>query len=193
MVLTAYQFGIFPWYDEDSRVLWWFTHPRFVLFPEELHVSKSMRNVLNQNLFTVTYNRSFTEVMEACGSINRPGQSGTWIHESMKQVYGQLHDIGVAQSVEVYQSDQLVGGLYGIRLGNMFFGESMFARVSNASKVGFIFLVRRLRADGVVLIDCQQETRHLGSLGARLIDREDFYEFIRRNWREIFKKDKDHS
>lgn len=180
-LLTAYQYGIFPWYSEDQPILWWFTSPRMVLYPSELKVSKSMRNVLNRDLFRVTYDTAFPDVIAQCKRIYRPGQGGTWISDEMMDAYIELHDMGHAHSVEVWDGELLVGGLYGIILGKIFYGESMFAHTSNASKVGFIHLVRKLESLGFELIDCQQETPHLTSLGARLIDGTTFLDHLRQN------------
>jgi leucyl/phenylalanyl-tRNA--protein transferase len=173
-LLEAYKWGIFPWYNEDDPILWWSPDPRFVLFPAELRVTKSMRPYLNQPKFQISFDQSFEQVMRACQSTRRAHQPGSWIHEDMIEAYTKLHFMGYAHSVEVWQEGQLVGGLYGICLGKIFFGESMFARVSNASKFGFIRLVHWLQARDFQLIDCQQETTHLVSLGARAISRTDF-------------------
>lgn len=188
-LLTAYQNGIFPWFNEGDPILWWSPDPRFVLFPDELKVAKSMRPYFNQEKFTVTYDTSFEVVMRECQartreSLERGSQSGTWITEEMVEAYVNLHNLGYAHSVEVRQDDQLVGGLYGLTLGRIFFGESMFSLVSNASKFGFISLVRRLSSSGYRLIDCQQETPHLESLGARAIPRETFLDFLKKNEHE---------
>lgn len=180
-LLTAYQFGIFPWYNEDQPILWWFTSPRMVLYPSELKVSKSMRNILNREEYSVTYDADFPQVMHNCKQIFRPGQGGTWISPDMMDAYIELHDMGYAHSIEVWEGDEMVGGLYGIIIGKIFYGESMFAKKSNASKVGFIHLVRRLETLGFEIIDCQQETPHLTSLGARLIDRETFMRHLQKN------------
>lgn len=179
-ILLAYSLGIFPWYNEGDPILWWSPDPRFVLFPRELKVSKSMRPYFNQGKFQVTLDSQFRNVIEACQGQNRPGQGGTWITPEMLEAYCRLHELGFAHSVEVWQDGQLVGGLYGLSLGKVFFGESMFARVANASKFGFITLVRTLEELGFTLIDCQQETEHLGSLGARSIPREDFQDLLER-------------
>lgn len=173
-LLLAYRSGIFPWYAPGDPILWWSPDPRCVLFPEDLKVSKSMRPYFNQHKYTVTYDRCFKDVMQACATQPRGGQTGTWITREMVLGYTQLHAAGYAHSVEVWKEDQLVGGLYGIAIGKVFFGESMFARASNASKFGFISLVRLLKADGFTLIDCQQETNHLLSLGATTIPRSEF-------------------
>lgn len=181
-LLTAYSEGIFPWFNEGDPILWWSPDPRFVLFPDELVVSRSMRPYFNQKKFQVSFDRDFEGVMRNCQQSNRNGQSGdTWITEDMIQAYVQIHRLGYAHSVEVWQEEELVGGLYGISLGKIFFGESMFAKVSNASKYGFITLVQNLRKKGFVLIDCQQQTHHLGSLGARPISRKSFLQYLEKN------------
>ena len=177
-LLFAYECGIFPWYGDDEPILWWSPDPRFVLFPEKLKISKSMRQVLRRGDFTITFDKAFPAVIEACAAIHRPGQPGTWITEEMKEAYIRLHDLGFAHSVETWQGDELVGGLYGISLGNAFFGESMFAKTSNASKTAFITMVQRLEAKGFELIDCQTPTQHLGSLGAERILRDDFLRLL---------------
>lgn len=181
-LLRAYSEGIFPWFNEGDPILWWSPDPRFVLFPSELVVSRSMRPYFNQKKFQVSFDRDFEGVMRNCQQSNRNGQSGdTWITEDMIRAYVQVHRLGYAHSVEVWQEDELVGGLYGISLGKIFFGESMFAKVSNASKFGFITLVQNLREKGFVLIDCQQQTQHLGSLGARPISRKSFLQYLEEN------------
>lgn len=181
-LLEAYAGGIFPWFNEGDPILWWSPDPRFVLFPDELVVSKSMRPYFNQKKFQVTFDKDFEGVMRGCQQSNRNGQSGdTWITEDMIQAYVQVHKLGYAHSVEVWQDGNLVGGLYGISLGKIFFGESMFARVSNASKFGFITLVQKLREKGFTLIDCQQQTQHLGSLGAKPISRKSFLNYLQEN------------
>ena len=181
-LLEAYGGGIFPWFNEGDPILWWSPDPRFVLFPDELVVSKSMRPYFNQKKFQVSFDQDFEGVMRGCQQSNRNGQSGdTWITEDMIQAYVQVHQLGYAHSVEVWQEGDLVGGLYGISLGKIFFGESMFARVSNASKFGFITLVQKLREKGFTLIDCQQQTQHLGSLGAKPISRKSFLKNLQEN------------
>lgn len=180
-LLHAYRLGLFPWFSEDQPILWWSPDPRFVLFPADLKVARSMRPYFNQGKFTVTYDQDFRAVISACQEAYRPGQYGTWITEEMLEAYCHLNELGFAHSVEVWKGDDLVGGLYGIALGRIFFGESMFARVSNASKFGFISLVRRLQKRGYVLIDCQQETRHLASLGAESIPRSTFLQYLAEN------------
>lgn len=180
-LMEAYSKGIFPWYDESQPILWWCPDPRMVLFPQKLKVSKSMKQLLKKEAFKVTYNEAFETVIENCAAIKRKGQLGTWITPEMKQAYTGLHKKGIAQSVEVWEDGKIVGGLYGIYLKNkkVFCGESMFARVSNASKYGFISLVRKLQEKGVELIDCQVHTDHLESLGAEEISRNEFLKFLK--------------
>lgn len=173
-LLLAYQSGIFPWFEKEDPILWWSPDPRMVLFPEELKIAKSMRKVLERNVFTITFNRDFRAVIEACAETGRKGQEGTWITADMIEAYCKLHELGYATSVEVWQNEMLAGGLYGIDLGHVFCGESMFTRVSNASKAGFITLVEKLKQEQYQLVDCQVYTSHLASLGAREIPREDF-------------------
>lgn len=176
----AYQRGIFPWYDASQPILWWSPDPRMVLFPENLKVSKSMRQLLRKEAFRVTFNQNFGEVISACASVKREGQGGTWITPEMKRAYHQLHNEGWAHSVEVWLDERLVGGLYGIYLREkrLFCGESMFAKVSNASKYGFIKLLDRLKDEQVRLIDCQVYTPHLESLGGEEISRNEFLEYL---------------
>jgi leucyl/phenylalanyl-tRNA--protein transferase len=173
-LLNAYANGIFPWYSDGEPILWWSPAPRMVLFPDELRVHKSMRPLLNGDKFRVSFDTDFEAVMRACSVQVRRDQDGTWITDEMIDAYCELHRFGYAHSVEVWQGGELVGGLYGIALGRIFFGESMFARASNASKFGFIQLVLRLRQIGYQLIDCQQETAHIATLGARPIERQEF-------------------
>jgi leucyl/phenylalanyl-tRNA--protein transferase len=181
-LILAYSKGIFPWYSSDkSPILWWSPDPRFVLLPENLIVSKSMRPFFNQNKFQVTWDQNFEDVIKNCQKIDREDQLGTWITSKMLAAYIQLHKKGYAHSVEVWLDNELVGGLYGISLGKVFFGESMFAKVSNASKFGFISLVNQLKQKGFLLIDCQQETKHLESLGANAIKRKDFIDILNDN------------
>ena len=180
LLLEAYHRGIFPWYDSSQPILWWSPHPRMVLFPEKLKVSKSMRQVIRRQTFQVTFNQDFAAVIAACSSVPRKDQDGTWITEEMKKAYIRLHQRGWAHSVEVWQEEQLVGGLYGIYLKDkkIFCGESMFSRVSNASKFGFIKWVEKLKEEGVRLIDCQVHTAHMESLGAEEIPREEFLKYL---------------
>lgn len=172
-LLLAYEMGIFPWFSPPDPILWWSPDPRCILHVDELKISKSMRNVLNQRKYRVTLDQSFVEVVKACQVAPRK-EDGTWITEDIIAAYSKLHDLGVAHSVEVWENEELVGGLYGVSLGSMFFGESMFARKSNASKVGFISLVNLLKNKGFQIIDCQVYNDHLGSLGAKDISRDSF-------------------
>lgn len=181
-LLVAYNNGLFPWYNPEDPILWWCPDPRFVLFPEELKIAKSMRSYFNQRKFEVSFDRDFEQVIRSCKNQKRKGQGGgTWISEEMIQAYWNLHEAGYAHSVEVWNAGKLVGGLYGVSLGKIFFGESMFSKESNASKVGFITLVKYLAAKGIELIDCQQETNHLKSLGARSISRASFLKIVNKN------------
>lgn len=177
----AYNSGIFPWFSNGQPILWWSPDPRMVLFPDRLRVSKSMKQVLRQNRFRISFDEDFAGVIEACARMSRPGQEGTWITNEMKQAYADLHKAGMAHSVEVWEDSQLVGGLYGIYLQDrkVFCGESMFSRVSNASKAGFISLVRELEKRDVRLVDCQIYTPHLASLGAEEISRKEFLRYLR--------------
>lgn len=177
----AYKHGIFPWYEDGQPILWWSPDPRMVLYPEKLKISKSMKQLLKNNAFRISFNVDFKTVIENCASIKRDGQNGTWITSEMQEAYIKLHVLGIAQSVEVWLDGELVGGLYGIYLRdkNVFCGESMFAKVSNASKFAFIKMVEKLRIAGVKLIDCQIYTSHLESLGAEEISREEFLKFLR--------------
>jgi len=173
----AYEKGIFPWYNENEPIIWWFPNPRFVLFPEELKSSKSMKKILNSNQFHFTENQNFREVIRNCSSIKRKGQTGTWIHEEMVEAYTELHRQGLAKSVEVWKNDDLVGGFYGIEGKRIFCGESMFSKVPNASKAGFINFVQNNK-NKYELIDCQVYTSHLESLGAREISSEEFLMYL---------------
>jgi leucyl/phenylalanyl-tRNA--protein transferase len=173
-LILAYKSGIFPWFELDQPILWWAPNPRMVLFLNELVVSKSMRNILNRNTFEVTFNQDFRGVISSCQNIYREGQSGTWITNQMIEAYCKLHELGIAKSVEVWQNGELVGGLYGIDLGTVFCGESMFSIVSNASKIAFIAIVNELKKDNYKLLDCQVYNSHLESLGCREINRDDF-------------------
>jgi leucyl/phenylalanyl-tRNA--protein transferase len=177
-LFNAYRLGYFPWFSEGEPILWWHPDPRFVLFPDKLKVSKSMRPYFNQQKYTVRYDTRFRDVMAHCRATFRPGQWGSWITNELVEGYVGLHKLGLAHSVEVYEGEELVGGLYGLALGKVFFGESMFHHRPNASKFAFISLVRRLQAQGFRLIDCQQETAHLKSLGAESISRQEFLNLI---------------
>lgn len=174
-LLLAYQNGIFPWYDEDTPILWYSPHERFVIRKGNLKISKSMRQVIRSKRFQVTYNQAFEQVIDQCARIVREGQQGTWILPEMKAAYISLHEHGYAHSVEVWEQDQLVGGLYGVKIGNVFGGESMFSKVSNASKVALISLAEDF---GISLIDCQVHSAHLESMGATLIPQEEFLAII---------------
>ncbi|WP_194766653.1 leucyl/phenylalanyl-tRNA--protein transferase [Tamlana sp. I1] len=175
-LLLAYKSGIFPWFSEGEPLLWWSPDPRFVLFPEQLKVSKSMKQVMRNGGFTVTVNTQFNAVMQACSKIKRKGQDDTWITNTMIDAYAELNKLGYAKSVEVWQNNNLVAGLYGVDLGNgVFCGESMFSTVSNASKVGFISFIQNTNYK---LIDCQVYTSHLESLGAEEMSRKDFLRYL---------------
>ncbi len=179
-LLLAYRMGIFPWFNPEDPIVWWSPDPRFVLFPDNLKVSKSMRPYFNKPKFQLTFDKAFEEVMRHCQNVKRKGQmGGTWITEDMIAGYCELHEAGYAHSVEVWEAEELVGGLYGVAIGNCFFGESMFTKVSNASKFGFISLVHHLKARGYQLIDCQQNTQHLKSLGAQDIRRKRFLDLLK--------------
>lgn len=193
-LLAAYREGIFPWYGDGEPILWWSPDPRFVLFPNELRVSRSMRQFLKKGFVRITFDQAFREVIAACRR-PRPGQNGTWITTEMRKAYAVLHDLGFAHSVEVWRQKELVGGIYGVSLGRAFFGESMFSAIPNASKVALITLIPHLQKRGFDLIDCQVETTHLAGLGARPIPRRDFcallkqslrHETLRGNWGERF-------
>ncbi len=180
-LLLAYYSGIFPWFDPKEPIFWWSPNPRMVLFFDELVVSKSMRNILNRNIFKVTFNKNFREVILNCQKIKRNGQSGTWITNEMIEAYCRLNELGKAKSVEVWQDEVLVGGLYGIDLGTVFCGESMFSKVPNASKVAFITLVNQLKETNYKLLDCQVYNNHLESLGCREIERDEFMKILKAN------------
>ncbi|TAE73746.1 MAG: leucyl/phenylalanyl-tRNA--protein transferase [Bacteroidetes bacterium] len=173
-ILLAYHSGIFPWFCEEDPILWWSPNPRFVLYPQNIKISKSMKQVLKSNKFKITFDTDFRSVIGHCQSTFREGQNGTWLSNEMLEQYCELHRLGFAHSVEVWQENIIVGGLYGLALGSCFFGESMFAHVSNASKAGFITLVQKLIAKNFTLIDCQVYTQHLESLGAEGIMRYKF-------------------
>lgn len=176
-LLLAYKSGIFPWFDTNEPILWWSPDPRFVLYPEKLKVSKSMKQVLRNKDFSVTVNKDFRAVITECALVKRNGQEGTWVTDTMIEAYVNLHDLGYAKSVEVWKGANLVAGLYGVDLGNgVFCGESMFTKESNASKVGFISFIQNTNYK---LIDCQVYTNHLESLGAEEISREAFLRFLK--------------
>lgn len=170
-LILAYNEGIFPWYSDDTPILWYSPHERFVLFPNELNISSSMKRVLNSNRFKVTFNTCFADVIEACSSVPRKDQDGTWITEDMKAAYINLHRLGHAHSIEVWQGNVLVGGMYGVAVGDVFCGESMFSKVSNASKMALISLIK---SGKYKLLDCQVHSDHLESMGARMISRKEY-------------------
>ncbi|GGI55921.1 leucyl/phenylalanyl-tRNA--protein transferase [Winogradskyella haliclonae] len=175
-LLHAYKNGIFPWFEKDEPILWWSPDPRFVVFPDELKVSKSMKQLFRKKQFKVTKNKAFEAVISNCAAAVREGQDGTWITDAMVEAYVKLHKLGYAISVEVWKDKDLVGGLYGVDMGNkVFCGESMFAKVSNASKYGFIDFIQSSDYD---LIDCQLHTNHLESLGGKHISRQEFLKYL---------------
>ncbi|MCE5363529.1 leucyl/phenylalanyl-tRNA--protein transferase [Pseudomonas anguilliseptica] len=176
-LIQAYRHGCFPWFQDGQPILWWSPDPRTVLLPDELHVSRSLAKVLRQGRYRVSFDQAFSEVIRACAA-PRSYAAETWITSPMQDAYLELHRRGIAHSVEVWRDGELVGGLYGLAMGQLFFGESMFSRADNASKVGFATLVERLKAWGFVLIDCQMPTEHLLSLGARTISRNEFARYL---------------
>jgi leucyl/phenylalanyl-tRNA--protein transferase len=180
-LLLAYQFGIFPWYSEGDPIFWWSPHDRFVVYPDQVIVTKSMRPYFNKKKFTLTADKAFESVIRFCQKTKRPGQSGTWITEEMLEAYIQLHNLGYAHSLEVWQDEELVGGLYGISLGKIFFGESMFSLANNASKFAFISLCHKLHELGFWLIDCQQPNPHLERLGGQFFDGRELHELLKKN------------
>ncbi|MEQ6342163.1 MAG: leucyl/phenylalanyl-tRNA--protein transferase [Gammaproteobacteria bacterium] len=199
-LITAYRSGIFPWYNEGQPILWWSPDPRVVLFPSHLKVSRSLRKTLKKREFNVTLDTAFRQVMQACAAPRTHGRKtapafpalppsmavdgGTWITDEMLDAYCRLHELGIAHSVEAWRGDELVGGLYGVAIGRVFFGESMFSRVTDASKVAFVHLVRQLERWGYAVIDCQVGSSHLQSLGAEDISRADFNTLLKQ-WRDV--------
>ena len=175
-LVLAYRSGIFPWYSEGEPILWWSPDPRLVLYPDELRISRSLRKVIKRKLFHITFDQDFETVITGCAEARRSYGEGTWITEEMKSAYIELHRRGYAHSVEAWQDEKLVGGLYGVAMGRAFFGESMFSRVSNASKVAFASLVETLQKNHFKIIDCQVRTDHLIRFGAREISRKLFLE-----------------
>lgn len=176
-LLTAYQHGIFPWYSVDTPILWYAPHERFVLHPNKIKISKSMRKVIQQKLFDITFNQDFEHVITACSSVKREGQDDTWIVDDMIAAYTKLHRLGFAHSIEAWQDNQLVGGLYGVLVGRIFCGESMFSTVNNASKAAFIYLCQNFDLE---LIDCQIHSTHLESLGAETMTQQNFLDILAR-------------
>ena len=174
-LLLAYRSGIFPWYGPDTPILWYSPHQRYVIFPHQINISKSMRQLMRRQTYTVSVNQSFKQVIQACAQTYRPGQDGTWITDDMQQAYLNLHQQGHATSVEVWQAGQLVGGLYGVCMGRVFCGESMFSRKPNASKLALIYLCQNM---GFELIDCQLHNEHLESMGGRYISREEYRSYF---------------
>lgn len=194
MLFSAYYQGLFPWYDEKP-ILWWSLNPRLLLFPKKIKVTKSMKKLFKKERFKVTIDKCFKDVIQGCQAIKRSHEDGTWISQEIVEAYMALHKEGFAHSVEVWENETLVGGLYGVSIGSFFAGESMFAKVSNASKYGFITLVKYLDQKGFKFVDCQQDTEHLKSLGAETVDRKEFYSFLneslkdgtyRGNWGILF-------
>jgi leucyl/phenylalanyl-tRNA--protein transferase len=179
MLLSAYEQGLFPWYNPEDPILWQSPDPRMVIFSGDLHISRSMRSVLEKGAFEITFNKDFPAVISGCAAQDRPGQGGTWISADIIAAYTELHHLGWAISAEAYCAGELAGGCYGIRMGRAFFGESMFAKKPNASKAAFLSLAQKLFADGVSFIDCQIPTPHLRSLGGREISREDFLKLLK--------------
>jgi leucyl/phenylalanyl-tRNA--protein transferase len=182
----AYQMGIFPWYNVGDPITWWCPEKRFVLFPGELKVSQSMKQVLRSDQFRITSDNAFDQVIEHCRVVKRPKQDGTWITDDMQEAYNRLHEVGMAHSVEVWQGEKLVGGLYGVLVGGCFCGESMFSDVSNASKAGLITMIQSLVPKGLSLIDCQVYTDHLASLGAKAISRSAYLEKLEAAKKQTF-------
>ncbi|MCP4696507.1 MAG: leucyl/phenylalanyl-tRNA--protein transferase [Gammaproteobacteria bacterium] len=181
---TAYWKGIFPWYSDGEPILWWSPDPRMVLFPEQLKVSRSLEKNIRNGNFSVSVDKAFRDVIKHCAAVPRLGQDGTWITADMQAAYIKLHLRGLAHSVECWREGRLVGGLYGVAIGRVFFGESMFSLVSNASKVAFVRFVRYIREQGYALIDCQVHTPHMESLGAVLISRKEFRQCLK-HWCKI--------
>jgi leucyl/phenylalanyl-tRNA---protein transferase len=177
-LLLAYQNGIFPWY-EGEHILWWCPDPRFVLFPDDIKVHKNVKRMMKKNEFEFTVDKAFPQVIHQCKKIYRPGQNGTWITNEVEKAYIRMHELGYAHSAEVWKDGELAGGLYGMKLGKVFFGESMFSHISNASRYAFILYVQQLQEEGIELIDCQVYTEYLESLGAKMITRQDFNRLLR--------------
>ncbi|GAB5498263.1 MAG: leucyl/phenylalanyl-tRNA--protein transferase [Pseudohongiellaceae bacterium] len=179
-LLAAYRRGIFPWYEQGDPILWWSPDPRLVLIPDQVHLSRSLRKLIKKQPYVLTLDQSFPEVISAC-SAPRDGSDGTWITPAMQQAYCDLHDHGDAHSVEVWDGDQLVGGLYGVAVGRMFYGESMFSAQTNTSKIAVVYLALQLQQWDFAMIDCQVKTAHLQSMGAKEISRREFLRCVQRN------------
>ena len=177
-ITQAYKQGIFPWFESDDNLLWWSPNPRMILYPEKIKISKSLKSVIKKNIFKVTFNKDFEEVIESCSNIKRLGQKGTWITSGLKESFLQLHEKGLAMSVEVWKDSKIVGGLYGLDLGNVFCGESMFSKSSNASKVALVNLSSELKKNNYKFIDCQIPTEHLKSMGGEEVSRDDFLKLL---------------
>lgn len=177
-LLTAYKQGIFPWYEETTPILWWAPDPRMVLFPEDLHISKSLKKIIKKNQFEITFDKAFGEVISSCAYVRLDKGEETWITPEMVNAYIDFHRAGYAHSVEVWHNGELAGGVYGVALGRAFFGESMFTNIDNASKVGFVYLVEHLKKWGFRFIDCQVATDNLERFGAKEIPRKEFMEIL---------------
>ncbi len=180
-LIDAYSLSLFPWFEPDSPIVWWTPNPRFVLHPENIRIQKSMRSIFNQGKFQFSFNTCFSEVLMNCAAIERKEQDGTWIDERIKTAFTNLHKSGWCHSIEVWRQDKLVGGLYGLLIGNVFFGESMFSLEQNASKAGLIYLCKNHKQLGIRLIDCQVHTEHLEFLGADFMDRTEFLRILENN------------
>jgi leucyl/phenylalanyl-tRNA--protein transferase len=178
-IMQGYSKGIFPWFKETDPILWWSPDPRFVLFLEDFHISKSLKKTINKNIYEVKFNSNFEQVIQNCAKVKRQGQDGTWITKSMCEAYLELHHSGFAHSFESYYNGELVGGGYGVSIGDIFCGESMFSLKNDASKVAFVSLVNRLKKNGFRLIDSQIYTKHLDSFGAKLIDRDNYLKLVK--------------
>jgi len=176
-LLAAYRYSLFPWFNDDQPILWWSPNPRAVLLPADIHISRSLRKAIRKKKYRITFDQCFTDVVSACAE-PRPYEANTWISDEIRRAYTQLHQLGYAHSVEAWQGEQLMGGLYGIALGKVFFGESMFSRATDSSKIAFVYLTRQLQQWGFQLIDCQVASEHLTSLGAIDIDRNQFIDLL---------------
>ena len=184
-LLSAYSQGIFPWYSEDEPPLWWFTDPRLVIFPDEFHIPKRLARTLRNSDFRTTFDRDFKRVIQSCADIRTKNDEGTWINPDMQEAYLALHNAGYAHSLECWLKDELAGGLYGVQIDDVFFGESMFTRIANGSKVALVALVTYARKQGIKLIDCQMTTQHLLNFGAREIDGREFRSLLEKHIKQI--------